>query len=75
MIFRILTILAILLFGLYLFRGEQSTRNRVRDSKAGKRENLVKCHYCQVYISEFEAHSAEGLYYCSEEHKNRARSG
>ena len=74
MIFRILIILAILFFGLYLIQGNQLRKIKERQGRQSlKPTNLVKCHYCQVYISEQEACSAGGLHYCSEEHKNRAR--
>jgi hypothetical protein len=38
-----------------------------------RRSKMVKCAYCQVYIAEQEAVGNQDEYYCSEEHKNRAR--
>lgn len=74
MIVRLLIIIMVIYVLYYLSRRFLSGPSRgLGNSPGGRRSKMVKCEYCQVYITEEEAVGKSGDFYCSADHKHRAQ--
>ena len=51
------------------FKAKQVNKKMQRDKIENK--NMVSCHYCSVHIPQEDAKAHEGLWFCSDAHKDK----
>jgi len=68
---RFILILAILIALISLIRGIiRTTKLKISQSKTAELSKMVRCEYCELYISIDEAIKANDKYYCSLQHQS-----
>lgn len=72
--FRYLLLILAIWIGALIVR-QMLRRKRIQERQQPRpMENMVQCAHCGTHLPEKDAISAQGRYYCSEQHRKESRS-
>lgn len=67
---KIITVLLLVILGVYLFKRMAAKRKREDDASEQRPvEDMVKCRTCGVNMPRSEAILSQGRFYCCDEHR------
>lgn len=72
--FRYLLLVLAIWIGALIVRQMLRSHGIQRQEQPRPMENMVQCAHCGVHLPEKNAISAQGRYYCSEQHRRESRS-